>query len=391
MSSKTNKIFLIACGSFSPPTPMHFRMFELARDHFQALGYTVLGGIISPVHDSYPKVDLAPAKHRLAMVKLGLQTSDWIRLSDWETLQAEWTRTRQVLQYHQNYINSFLVDNNKGNNNSGYIPSWLPLNLLKNCGAEHVQVKLLCGADLLESFATPGLWKDEDIEAILTQHGIVVVTRHGNNPEKFIFDSDLLSRHKHDITLVTNWVTNEVSSTLARRFIRRGLSVKYLIDDYIAEYIRKNNLYQGSRDQIKYLSTPNHEPMMISPQNDSQLLDNYQASISKRNLRNRNNYENEDQSMDETDASKLAQLSSTTSLSLASTTTTNTNKKDIELTESGSDDKPSRTYVNRPGGAVKIQRGDTIQRKNTVTTREKSNERQTRVRSRRKRMKTTQK
>jgi hypothetical protein len=26
-----------------------------------------------------------------------------------------------------------------------------------------VQVKLLCGADLLESFGTPGLWKDEDV------------------------------------------------------------------------------------------------------------------------------------------------------------------------------------------------------------------------------------
>lgn len=100
------------------------------------------------------------------------------------------------------------------------------------------------------------------------------------------------------------------------------------------------------------MQTPNHEPMMISPQNDSQLLDNYQVSVSKRNLRNRSNYENEE-SMDETDASKIAQLSSS-SVSL-------TNKKEHD-TES-SDDKPSRTYVNRPGGAVKINRGDTIQRK----------------------------
>lgn len=26
-----------------------------------------------------------------------------------------------------------------------------------------VQIKLLCGADLLESFATPGLWAEEDV------------------------------------------------------------------------------------------------------------------------------------------------------------------------------------------------------------------------------------
>jgi len=29
-------------------------------------------------------------------------------------------------------------------------------------------VKLLCGADLLESFAVPGLWKNEDVHLIFT-------------------------------------------------------------------------------------------------------------------------------------------------------------------------------------------------------------------------------
>ena len=28
---------------------------------------------------------------------------------------------------------------------------------------ESVQVKLLCGSDVLESFAVPGLWSDEDV------------------------------------------------------------------------------------------------------------------------------------------------------------------------------------------------------------------------------------
>lgn len=109
----------------------------------------------------------------------------------------------------------------------------------------------------------------------------------------------------------------------------------------------------------KYMQTPNHDLMMISPQDDTQLLDNYQVSVSKRNQRNnRSNYENEE-SMDETD--KIAQLSSN-SVSL-----TNMNAKND--TES-SDDKPSRTYVNRPGGAVKISRGDTIQRRQTTPNRD---------------------
>jgi len=41
------------------------------------------------------------------------------------------------------------------------IPSWLPENFKSTIG--NVQLKLLCGADLLESFAVPGLWDPEDV------------------------------------------------------------------------------------------------------------------------------------------------------------------------------------------------------------------------------------
>ncbi|XP_058120967.1 nicotinamide/nicotinic acid mononucleotide adenylyltransferase 1 isoform X2 [Anopheles coustani] len=245
MTSST-KIMLIACGSFSPPTPMHFRMFEIARDHIQQMGLgQVVGGIVSPVHDSYAKKGLVSATHRCAMIKIGLKSSDWIHLSDWETQQEEWTRTRQVLQYHQNYINSYLKDTN-GTINNQHIPAWIPEGIKKTAG--QVQLKLLCGADLLESFATPGLWKDEDLEAILGYHGIVVISRAGSNPEQFIFNSDLLSRYRRNITIVTNWVTNDVSSTLIRRLLNRGLSVKYLLDDHVTEYIRKFGLFGCNSD-----------------------------------------------------------------------------------------------------------------------------------------------
>lgn len=120
------RILLIACGSFSPPTPMHLRMFgksqakwkinsnhllfmwhggifaEIARDHFQQTGsHEVIGGIMSPVHDGYGKKGLAAARHRCAMVKLALQSSSWIRLSDWEVSQDDWSRTMTTLKYHQ--------------------------------------------------------------------------------------------------------------------------------------------------------------------------------------------------------------------------------------------------------------------------------------------------
>lgn len=69
--------------------------------------HVVVGGIISPVHDSYGKKELESATQRLAMVKLALANHDWVRLSDWECKQETWSRTRQVLQYHQ-VITEFL-------------------------------------------------------------------------------------------------------------------------------------------------------------------------------------------------------------------------------------------------------------------------------------------
>ncbi|GAB0087492.1 Nicotinamide-nucleotide adenylyltransferase [Sergentomyia squamirostris] len=254
------KVILIACGSFSPPTPMHFRMFEIARDYFQQMGtHEVIGGIVSPVHDSYGKKGLVASKHRIAMLRMALKTSEWIRISDWESSQDGWTRTRVTLQYHQNYINSMLNDVN----NVETIPGWLPGNLKQMTTTGSVQVKLICGADLLESFSVPGLWENDDIEAILGHHGIVVISRSGSNPEQFIFNSDVLSKHRRNIHIVTNWVPNEVSSSMIRRLLSRGQSVKYLLDESIIDYIMKNSLFGANSH--KYILTPNHNEVIAYP------------------------------------------------------------------------------------------------------------------------------
>lgn len=75
---------------------------EVARDYFNESGtHQVIGGVISPVNDSYNKPGLISSTHRCAMIKAVLRTSDWIRMSDWECKQEDWTRTRISLQYHQ--------------------------------------------------------------------------------------------------------------------------------------------------------------------------------------------------------------------------------------------------------------------------------------------------
>lgn len=58
-------LLLVACGSFSPITYLHLRMFEMAADHVRfSSDYELIGGYLSPVSDAYRKAGLASAEHR---------------------------------------------------------------------------------------------------------------------------------------------------------------------------------------------------------------------------------------------------------------------------------------------------------------------------------------
>ncbi|XP_043233753.1 nicotinamide/nicotinic acid mononucleotide adenylyltransferase 3-like isoform X5 [Amphibalanus amphitrite] len=221
--------------------------------------YQVVAGLMSPVHDSYGKKctvagrvrplglrpqDLASASDRCEMVRRSLQTSNWIHLSDWECRQTGWTPTRQVLHHHQELIDS-IVNGNLDNSTKRQRTDGL--SWASELGSEQLHVKLLCGGDLLESFDRPGLWKDEDIEAIVGAYGLVVITREGSNPLRFIYESDVLTRLQRNIELVTEWIANEVSSSRIRRALGRCESVKYLMPDPVINYVHQRGLYGASR------------------------------------------------------------------------------------------------------------------------------------------------
>jgi nicotinamide mononucleotide adenylyltransferase len=58
-------LLLVACGSFSPITFLHLRMFEMAADYAKAGNdFELVGGYLSPVSDAYRKAGLASADHR---------------------------------------------------------------------------------------------------------------------------------------------------------------------------------------------------------------------------------------------------------------------------------------------------------------------------------------
>ncbi|XP_041659245.1 nicotinamide/nicotinic acid mononucleotide adenylyltransferase 3 [Cheilinus undulatus] len=235
MASCRVPLVLLACGSFNPITNQHMRLFELARDHMHSTGrYQVVGGIVSPVSDGYGKQGLVLAKHRIAMAKLALQSSNWVTVDEWESQQLDWTETVVTMRYHYGRVLKE-YECNKEQDSFNRNPT-----SLSNVSP---QLKLLCGADFLDTFKVPGLWQDEHVEEVAGRFGLVCVSRGGLQPEQAVHESDTLSRHGQNIFLVREWVRNETSATEVRRALRRGQSVKYLIPDSVIEYIHQHDLY----------------------------------------------------------------------------------------------------------------------------------------------------
>uniref|UniRef100_F6TSP0 Nicotinamide-nucleotide adenylyltransferase n=1 Tax=Monodelphis domestica TaxID=13616 RepID=F6TSP0_MONDO len=238
------EVVLLACGSFNPITNMHLRLFELARDYMNDTGmkFSNYKGIISPVGDAYKKKGLISSCHRITMAEFATQTSTWLEVDAWESLQNEWIETAKVLRYWLR-PRPVLVSPSLGrkledcqNFSKKKLPSKVP------------ELKLLCGADLMESFRVPNLWKLEDITTIVADYGLVCITRAGNDVEKFIYESDILWKYRSNIHLVNEWITNDISSTKIRQALRRGHSIQYLVPDPVRQYIEKYDLYSSESE-----------------------------------------------------------------------------------------------------------------------------------------------
>lgn len=253
MGQKATEVVLLACGSFNPITNMHLRMFELARDHLEDTGeYRVVKGIISPVGDGYKKKGLIEAFHRLEMARLATENSNWITVDSWESLQPEWLETAKVVRHH--YDELLAAEHNRDDVDTVNYAKKRRMKENSFEGSSHnrsggTQLMLLCGADVLESFEIPNLWKQEDIAEIVGRYGLVCITRSGNDPHKFIHQSDMLWKYRKNIHVVHEWVTNEISATHVRRALRRGRSVRYLLPDVVVNYIQEHDLYSAESEQ----------------------------------------------------------------------------------------------------------------------------------------------
>ncbi|KAL8845470.1 MAG: hypothetical protein Q9176_000106 [Flavoplaca citrina] len=224
-SSKT-PLLLVACGSFSPITYLHLRMFEMAADYAKYnTNFEVIGGYLSPVSDAYRKAGLASAEHRVAMTRIATdQASRWLDVDPWEAIQKEYQPTAIVLDHFEHEINV------------------VQRGIAMDTGErKSVKIVLLAGADLIQTMSTPGVWSQEDLNHILGRYGVFIVERTGTDIDDALA---ALTPWRQNIWVIQQLIQNDVSSTKIRLFLKREMSVRYLVPAPVINYIEEHGLYE---------------------------------------------------------------------------------------------------------------------------------------------------
>ncbi|PNY09746.1 nicotinamide mononucleotide adenylyltransferase 1-like protein [Trifolium pratense] len=185
-------VVLVATGSFNPPTFMHLRMFELARDALNSKGYCVIGGYMSPVNDAYKKKNLISADHRIQLCHLACKSSEFVMVDPWEANQSTYQRTLTVLsRVHTSICETGLVSR-----------GMLDRQVFNESTVESLKVMLVCGSDLLHSFSIPGFWIPEQVKSICRDYGVVCIRREGQDVEKTISDDNILNENQFSMLFV---------------------------------------------------------------------------------------------------------------------------------------------------------------------------------------------
>ncbi len=178
-------------GTFNPP---HIGHLILAKTVKESLGlHKVL--FVPANKPPHKNAYLIAPRYRLRMVRLAVKSNSAFEVLDWEIKRGKISYTIDTLR-----------------------------ELKKRY--PHGDFFLIIGSDLAKDFYT---WKDY---AKITKLAKVVVVKRENFP---------LRKKKGFITIDMSHIG--INSSLVRKFIKKGVSIKYFVPEKVAAYIKKNNLY----------------------------------------------------------------------------------------------------------------------------------------------------
>lgn len=151
------------------------------------------------------------------------KASNLLMVDTWEAEKAQYTPTALVLDHFDNEINVIRKGVEAANGER-----------------KQVQIALLAGADLIQTMSQPGVWAEKDLDHILGKFGSFIVERAGTDIDEALAS---LQTYRDNIYVIQQLIQNDVSSTKIRLFLKRGMSVQYLIPAPVVEYIEQNHLF----------------------------------------------------------------------------------------------------------------------------------------------------
>ncbi|KAF8563421.1 hypothetical protein P879_04793 [Paragonimus westermani] len=116
------------------------------------------------------------------------------------------------------------------------------------------------------------------MEVLVRDYGLVCISRPGTDVAKCIFNSSLLSKYESNIQLVSEWCGNNLSSTLIRRSLRLGQSIRYLVPDAALEKIYELGLYGARKPERSVLQPDKSCGRVPTAKPLSPTRDNYSES-----------------------------------------------------------------------------------------------------------------
>ena len=200
---ENKKILAIFGGSFNPPLNSHFLLAEQIYNELENIEKV----IFLPVSSKYAKSGLLSNEHRYNMLKVITDKNDHFELSSIEMDQEEQLNTIETLELLQKqYPNNVLY--------------------------------FVIGTDNLKEIS---IWNKAD--ELVEKYKILVLERGNDNFEEIINNDEFLIKYKNSFILLKETIRTDLSSTYARKNLKEGKSIKYLIPDEVLKYIKDNNLY----------------------------------------------------------------------------------------------------------------------------------------------------
>lgn len=204
MKSKGSKIGICG-GTFDPVHLGHLAIAELVRCEFNLDKVLFIPSGMPPHKDLNVVTD---AIDRLNMVKCAVSSNPYFEAVDIEIKREGYTYTVDTLrELHKEY-------------------------------SADTTFYYIIGADVVMDLLT---WKRAEEVFVLTN--FIAVMRAGFLDKDFDERIKVL-KHKYDLNITSfEAPLIEISSTNIRNRVQKNQSIKYLVDECVEDYIKKNNLY----------------------------------------------------------------------------------------------------------------------------------------------------